>query len=154
MKAADTLTGLAFVFVGLVAIHVSSGYPPEARLIPIVVASCIVVVAVLQLAARLFTALQPLANEDPRLAFADAPTDPRGWTRSGFAVLSVLALFALVAFLGIVIGLAVYVPLALWVHARQRLHVLLLAALLTFGLVYGVFVGLMELPLVGGVVRW
>ena len=150
MSRADVVTSLVLAAVGLAALWVASGYPPEARLIPSVVASAIVVIAALQLGARVWAPLRPLAAEDPKVAYGDAPTDAAQWRRAGSAVLSVLALFLLVGLAGIVPGLTIYVPLALAVHARKGPLALLAAALLTFGLSYGMFVALMELPLLGG----
>ncbi len=148
MTRADVLTSLAFAALGLGALWVAAGYPPEARLIPSVVASAIVVVAALQLGARVWVPLRPLAGEDS--AHADAPADAAQWRRAGTAALSVLALLALVGLAGIVVGLTLYIPLALAVHARKSPLALLAGALLAFGLSYVMFVALMELPLLGG----
>lgn len=150
MNRADVLTSLAFAAVGLGALWVAAGYPPEARLIPSVVASAIVVVAAIQLGARVWAPLRPLANEDPAVAHADAPADVAQWRRAGAAALSVLALLGLVGLGGIVVGVTLYIPLALAIHARKPPLALLAGALLAFGLSYGMFVALMELPLLGG----
>jgi hypothetical protein len=153
MTRADVLTSIAFAALGLCTLWVAAGYPPEARLIPSVVASAIVVVAALQLGARVWAPLRPLGSEDPKVAHADAPLDAAQWQRAGAAALSVLALLALVGLAGIVVGLTLYIPLALAVHARKRPLALLAGALLAFGLSYGMFVALMELPLLGGWLR-
>jgi len=153
MKRADTFTSLAFLAVGLITIYVAAGYPPEARLIPVVVAAAIVVVSAIQLAASVVHALRPLVSEDPLVAFADAPSDRRQWTRAGVAALSVVGLFGLVYFVGIVIGITVYLLVAFWVLARQRTLVIIAATIVAFILTYGMFVGLMELPLLGGILR-
>jgi hypothetical protein len=150
MNRADLLTSVVFAALGLGALWVAAGYPPEARLIPSVVASAIVVVAALQLGARVWAPLRPLASEDPKVAYGEAPKDLAQWRRAGAAALSVLVLLALVGLAGIVIGLTVYVPVALAVHARKPPLALLAGALLAFGLSYGMFVALMELPFLGG----
>jgi hypothetical protein len=150
MNRADVVTSIIFATMGLGALWVAAGYPPEARLIPSVVASAIVVIAALQLGARVWSPLRPLAAEDPKVAYGDAPTDAAQWRRAGAAALSVLALFVLVGLAGIVIGLTLYIPLALAFHARKPPLALLAGELLTFGLSYGMFVALMELPILGG----
>ncbi|MEQ8965612.1 MAG: tripartite tricarboxylate transporter TctB family protein [Azospirillaceae bacterium] len=149
-RAADIATTLALLALGLAAVAIASGYPPGARLVPTIVGAGLVAVAALQLVARGVQALRPLVAERDEAGAADRPTGVREWARAGAAIAAVAGLFALVALGGIVFGITAFVPIALRALGRPGPVFLAVATAVAFAVAYGVFVGLMELPLAGG----
>jgi len=150
-RAAEAATTLALLAIGAGAAAIATTYPPQARLIPLIIGLAAVAVALIQLLGQAIPVLRPLAG---RPAEADGERtlirDRRHVVRSLVIVGALAGLFALVAAVGIVIGTPLFVFLTFALLARVHLALAAAAGAAALGITYGVFVALMELPWAGG----